>query len=54
MRYVQEIAPGLQATPQVVLLMREADTYHMLLRWVGVARMQRWVRAGMPLPYGES
>lgn len=53
-RYVQEVAPGLQATPQVVLLRREADTYRMLLRWVGVARMQRWVEAGMPVPYGES
>lgn len=50
-RYVQEIAPGLQATPQLVLLVRKVSAYHVLLRWVGVDRMQRWVEVGMPLPH---
>ncbi len=50
MRYVQEVAPGLEATPQLILLDWRPDSVRPLLRWIGVDKMERWVEAGMPLP----
>ena len=53
-QYVQEVAPGLRATPQLILLVRRARSYRVLLRWIGVDKMERWVEAGMPLPLWEN
>ncbi|MDQ7039332.1 MAG: hypothetical protein Q9M35_00130 [Rhodothermus sp.] len=50
MHYLQTVAPGIRATPQVVLLHQDGMRVHFLLRQVGVQAIRRWVAAGMPLP----
>ena len=50
MHHLQAVAPGIRATPQIVLLRQEGMRMHFLLRQVGVQAIARWVAAAMPLP----
>ncbi|MDQ7041816.1 MAG: hypothetical protein Q9M35_12840 [Rhodothermus sp.] len=49
-KHVQFVAPGLRATPQIVILERRNHTTRLLLRRVGLRDIRQWVHAGIPLP----
>ncbi len=53
MHYLRTVAPGIRATPQIVLLHQDGTRVRFLLRQVGVQAIRRWIAANMPLPSWE-